>query len=239
MKKRFLLPISLVLFTGCKYAITNVVQKEVIKGPFYPVSNYMNEEMKEIPDKKFVMTCYVGEGISEYANKADYIVLATIISLDNADTKLPNGETSELGYTFGRMLIQKTYKGVLKKGEVLHYIKNGGVVTAAQIDEATPIEIKDARQNVQYQDMKQNSIYINTNNEDNISFEEGKTYLMDLKYVEDLERYHVIGHGLTTRETDITRMKMVRRIDDVDNFNVKNILTKRFEPINDVLTLYQ
>lgn len=223
-----------VLLCGCKVASEQRYQEPIKDEISYPATTYLNEEMKEIATQNFILI-EIGSGLETFVEQADYIVLASVISLDRADTVLADGTTSTLGYTFGKLLIQQTYKGEVLDEQVLDYVKEGGVMRAAQLDEVRCEGNKP--QNISTDDT---TTYINTTPLLNdIIFEEGKTYLMALSYYESTQSYHVDGYFFTTRETTLPPMKQVKKIDNVDQIQLKNNITGAYQTLNETLAEMQ
>ena len=229
MKRLMFILISIVL-CGCSSVHDEQdTEQAAIDEVSYPVSTYLNEEMKEIAKQNHVMI-EIAKKPQEFAAEADYIVLASVISLDHGETILPDGQPSQLGFTFGKMLIQATYKGESLTNDVVEYMKPGGVLLEEQIDEARPEEQRHAWER------SDSPRYVNTTTLScDVAFEEGKTYFMALCYNEAFDCYEVSGYGLLTREADIEQVQVVKPLNDIDGVKLKNIITRNEQSIEETL----
>lgn len=243
MKRLFLTVLSCLLLVGC--SASTGAQKHVNtdeKETSYPVSSYLNEnkEMKQVAESGGLGTAEVeGNTLEGWAEKADIIILGSIISLDCAETILGDGMQSEIGYTLGKLLVQDTYKGASLNGEVIQYVKTGGVISMAQHDAASMPEAVQKRERLREESgnvQDTSKIYMNTTLEQDIQLEEGKSYVLALHYVEELDKYLIIGFNTMSREVDLAKANNVRNIQiDTTSTKVKNNETGQYEILSDVL----
>lgn len=243
MKKMLTMMCVATILFGCTYNdknITNMYQgdEKSKDSPTYEVSTYMNEEMKDVEKQgSGGMASIIEKPLDEMAAEADAIVLATIVSLDKAVTILPDGSKFQMGLTFGKMLVQSTYKGETMDAKVINFSKQGGVITVAQFDEGSPVEAVEKRQRLRKEsgnDIDLSMTYMNMTLDRDITLEEGKTYLLAIKYVEELDCYNIIGMDIMSREVQLPQVQEVRSI-DVSDVKVKNNETGSFESIDNVL----
>ena len=187
----------------------------------YDTSTYITKEMKiAMHNNVYDFIKKEGQFITGMANTFDYVVLATVISNDKADTKLPSGHKNPIGYTFSSVLVQKTYKGKLLDNQVLQTIKEGGIFSVEEIF-GTVDDQKELGEG-----------YVNTTPENDVMLEEGKTYLLCLKYNSKEKKYEIIGRNVGIREAKIPKTRKVKKVDYKD-VKVKNNQANIFEPIEE------
>lgn len=128
MKKVLLTLLCSVLLMGCRANVQGNT-KSNNNEPSYPISRYLNDKMKEVAKQGSATKASIeGKTPAEWDTASDYVVLAIIISLDETVTVLSDGTQLMLGETFGKLLVQTTYKGEALDGKVLNYAKEGGVL---------------------------------------------------------------------------------------------------------------
>lgn len=247
MKKVYLAIIYSSLLLGCSINHSTLEdEKEVIKTEntelSFPVSSYLNEheDMRQVSENGGINTVEVEfSTMEEYAEKADMIILGSITSLDGAETILGENMQSVLGFTLGTLFVQETYKGNSRNGEIIKYLKNGGVISMAQQDAAYDLESFQKRGQIE-EDTKNyksvSDVYINTTLEQDIQVEEGKTYLLSLDYIEELDRYLMIGYNEMNREANLPKVQNVSCIDvDLSNIKLKSYEAAGYEDLTFVL----
>ena len=236
MKKTILILVALTLMVGCSGATSAQVENE--NAVTYTASTYITDEMYEQTKGKIYVNADIeGKTLSQWANdNAEYAVLATVISNDSAVTSLPSGMKDELGFTLGKILVQETYKGKNLDNQVLNTIKLGGIITQKQVDDVSDPEALSKREYLRNNNGGANpeETYINTTIEQDIMLEEGKTYFMLLHYVEEEQRYQIVGFNVGTREAQIPKPRSIKK-ENFDNVRVKNNETGKFESIENIL----
>lgn len=222
-----------ILLSACSTSYNQEYQELPKDEISYPVTTYLTDEMKDIAKRDYVFIDIM-YGQETFVANADYIVLASVISLDQAETVCKDGTKSQLGYTFGKMLIQRTYKGNTLDGQVVDYMKLGGVLSESQLDEAISEEQANCEGNKEGGD--DITVYVNTTALScDIALEEGKTYFMALSFLESMQCYEVTGFNFTTREASLPQTQMVKKIASFDHIQLKNNETGEYQTIDETL----
>ena len=161
----------------------------------------------------------------------------------------------QLGFTFSTILVQQTYKGEDMNGKTLKTLKQGGILTQAQIEQASDPEAVKKHEYLRKKNGGEDpaNIYVNTNLENDVMLEEGKTYqtcsqmgdtiadndkfFFKLNYVKEEDRYEILGLNNCTREAQIPQTRTIRQRDfKKDEIKLKNYDTQVFESLDSVLS---
>lgn len=183
----------------------------------YLTSTYINEEMKQALPLESLQTTNEMEqsSIDKQQLDFDYLVLATIISNDEATKKIGH-KTASRGYTRSTILIQETYKGKNLNNTVQQVYKEGGIFLAKEMIQG------------------QQDGYVNTTAKDDLLLEEGKTYVLCLKQNDDETCFEVMGRKEGIKETNIPKTKVVKK-EDYSDITVKNHKTNDDEPVTSLI----
>lgn len=185
--------------------------------PTYETYNYLPEEVYnqiEVKDDYCLSTiCLASKpDLSVIEKEADVIAVVSIISLDGGDMNL----AFAIGATYGRLIINNVLKGKLNNGDIVEYIKAGGIFTEYEWNQAQPSTSKEKRKQAQeqagiYEDelQKSKNTYYPFHYPYDPLAEEGKVYLAYLKYNENLNKYEIIGSYLGFRELKIEKSNTV------------------------------
>ncbi len=184
--------IGLLSISGCMKATSENKQAE----------HHYYSYIDEIPKNKIlsgaIMIEYDGKDTPEYLrNKADYIVKATVQSIDDADMKY-----SIIGCTYGTISIDEVYYGDKISG-ILPFVKEGGIIKMEDWENAQPKEAQNKHRYLREQSQNDEEYpytYFDTITEENIYLEAGKTYLMYLTYHEEIDKYEILGLKNGARE---------------------------------------
>ena len=243
MKKTVCFILAVLILTGC----STVTEKESdskmgqnVSEKIYTASTYITEDMKKkAGDASSITAETINKTIGEWSEDADLVVLATVISIDEAKTVLASGIKDELGFTFSTILVQQTFKGKDMNGKTVKTLKQGGILTQAQIEQASDPEAVKKNDYLRKKNGGENTadVYVNTNLENDVMLEEGKTYLLLLNYVEEEDRYEILGLNNCTREAQIPQTRTIRqRSFKKDEIMLKNYETQEFESLDNVLS---
>lgn len=111
--------------------------------------------------------------IAEYST---YAVIADVVSIDGCSAY--NASTGKYGeiYTYGKLSVHECLMGDLNAGDVISFMKPGGVVTWDEYEKS----LHDAEKEKVNSDIKEIPKYVSYMVSDDIEIEEGKTYLIFL-----------------------------------------------------------
>lgn len=202
----------------------------------YEVSSYITDDVIANTQNCNVDLCLEKEYTPELiGNDADNIVLASVISLDGA-----NPAEGLFGITTGKLLINRTLKGNLQQGQVVEYMKNGGVMKMSDWEKTQPESANNKRQYLREQSGKNidlDNTYINISIADDIEIEEGYTYLIYLKKSGD--KYEIIGLDAGLRKVNVNYSSRVSAQNySIDTLKVMNNKTGEFESLQNYINTY-
>lgn len=246
MKKKYILILLILfgIFTGgivatIKHNDTNVEKKldNELSVTTYETSNYLSSDILKSANKSTAYIELAREYTPDYMlDISDAVVIASVISIDGADTKY----NQAVGYTYGTMVINNSIYGNLNQGTVINYMKSGGTMTLEEYDKYQLPEMKRKHQALRDQaGVDASKIYVNMHFENDPDIEEGKSYLCYLKYSESIGKYEIIGLGNGFRELDIPKSKSVNsRTINVKEHNILNNNTGEYESLNEYINKY-
>lgn len=204
----------------------------------YDITSYVTDEVRANTQVCSTELCLVEPLTPEKIGKdADAIVLATILSLDNAD---PNG--SIVGMTNGKLLVNTTLSGDIAQGQVVSYSKPGGIMKMSDWEETQPDAANLKRQYLREQNgvnVDLDNTYINMLISGDIEVEAGKDYLVYLKFIDD-NKYEIIGLGNGLRELNVEKSAKKAKAKSLDttSLKIKNNETGEFESLQDYINTY-
>ena len=207
MKTKGLLCMLMVVLVGC-VAVKKEVKIETKKKDTYSYIDHIPKD--DINTETYAMLCKENVSLACLKEHADAIVLATIDTIDHADMK-----HSYYGTTYGTFRVLKTLYGKIDQGKQLPYNKEGGIIKYEDWN-----SVQDVKLDSSYR-------YIRSCFDIDILLEVGKTYLMYVKYDEELHSYTIIGYGEGVREVKGTD------VNDVSSLQIKNNLTHVYESLED------
>lgn len=208
----------------------------------YTVSSYITADMQE--NLQILTTdLYLNhEYTPSYLNEiSDNIAIVKVISLDSASTEY----NQMVGMTYGKLLINTSIKGNLTSDTVIDYAKPGVIMSLAEWEKTQPVAANEKRKFVREQNgsnIDTSKIYVDLKIEDDISIEEGKTYLVYLKYSNSMKRYEIIGLENGLREVNIPKVEEKLFVTNLNTneLQIKNNHTNEYESlqkyINDNIT---
>ena len=202
----------------------------------YEVSTYITDDIISNTQNCKVDLCLNEEYTPELIGEdADDIVIASVISLDGAIA-----DEGLFGITTGKLLINTTIKGDLQQGQVIEYMKNGGVMKMSEWEATQPSSANSKRQYLREQsgnNINLDNTYINVSISDDIDIEEGYTYLIYLK--KNQEKYEIIGLDVGLRKVNVNYSSRLRTQNlDIDTLEVMNNKTGEFESLQNYINTY-
>jgi hypothetical protein len=226
--------VVVILFTGVFFGLPKSKEKTYDMEQAYEVSTYISDDIIANTQKCKVDLCLREEYTPENIGvDADDIVIASVISLDDADPT-----QGLFGVTEGKLLINTTLKGDLEQGQVIEYIKNGGVMKMSDWEATQPENANNKREYLRQQSgLNVDDMYINIIISDDIEIEEGYTYLVYLKENED--KYEIIGLDVGLRKVDIEYSSTISTQNlEIDTLRIMNNKTGEFESLENYINTY-
>lgn len=216
--------------------VSNLNDNKIDTTKEYEVTSYITQDVIDNMQDCSVDLCleegYTPENLKE---QADDIVIGSVISLDEGDP-----EVGLFGVTTGKLLINETLRGDLQKGQVIEYMKNGGVMNMAEWEDTQPINANLKRAYLRNQagvDIDLENTYINILISDDIEIEEGYTYLIYLK--ENNGKYEIIGLDIGLRKINVNYASKLRAQNyDMSTLQVMNNETGEFESLQEYINTY-
>ena len=216
--------------------VSNLNDNKIDTTKEYEVTSYITQDVIDNMQDCSVDLCleegYTPENLKE---QADDIVIGSVISLDEGDP-----EVGLFGVTTGKLLINETLRGELQKGQVIEYMKNGGVMNMAEWEDTQPVNANLKRAYLRNQagvDIDLENTYINILISDDIEIEEGYTYLIYLK--ENNGKYEIIGLDIGLRKINVNYASKLRAQNyDMSTLQVMNNKTGEFESLQEYINTY-
>lgn len=231
MKKRFCILICVIVIISIIGVVSTICLKNANE---YNVKSYITDDIRNNCKDLYADLClayeYTPQVVTSYA---DNIVLATVISIDSM-----NPSEGLFGTTNGKILIQESLKGNLEEGQVVQYLKNGGIMTMEDWEKNQPQASIDKRNYLRQQsNVEKSEEYVNICLSDDIEIHEGYTYLINLKKLDD--RYEMVGLGQGLREVNINYTSRVSYNGlDTNTLKIKNNKTNEFESLQLYINTY-
>lgn len=242
--KRSLIPISIVIII-CGLIVVLNNKKDIFKDDYskknddiktYETYNFLSSDIIKNAQNSSISPELQYEYTPEKMKEiADIIAVISVISVDYADTKIIIS-----GATYGKMVINNVLYGSIKSGEVINYIKPGGIMTLAEYEKNQPDGAKEKSEELWSENgIDATKIYVNFHFENDPIIEEGKTYLCYLKYNKNIDKYEVIGLGNGFRELNIAKNNVVTaKAYSLDNYQIKNNNTGEYESLKEYIEKY-
>ena len=216
--------------------VSNLNDNKIDTTKEYEVTSYITQDVIDNMQDCSVELCleegYTPENLKE---QADDIVIGSVISLDEGDP-----EVGLFGVTTGKLLINETLRGDLQKGQVIEYMKNGGVMNMAEWEDTQPVNANLKRAYLRNQagvDIDLENTYINILISDDIEIEEGYTYLIYLK--ENNGKYEIIGLDIGLRKINVNYASKLRAQNyDMSTLQVMNNERGEFESLQEYINTY-
>lgn len=249
----FVLIIAVIIILIIYFIMNNNTTKNVQTIPNYiHVSDLLEEASEnttktdELPNEIEIDSLFDyndEEALYEYT---DYIIVGKVESIDQQHWEADMKNT----VTLGTIKIQKSFKGNLKKGEEISFIRDGGLITMLEFEnslEERNIHMLENPSNMnenlskeekikkygldKYTEEEKNSTYVFDGYKGDIPIQNGVTYLIYLNYNEELKKYEIKYHQYGLREVDTSKI-----IFNYENAKVKNNNTGAYVKIKYVLS---
>ncbi len=227
MKKIWIVGCVVLFLTGCNNQKTTSMIKD--ENTYY---SYVDKISSDSIQKLDVSAELVNEYTPQYMKSiSDAIVIGRVDSVDSADMKY----NQVVGYTYGTMTIQNVLYGNMQVGDNIEYAKPGGIIQYTTWSKAQPVEDQEKRAYLLSKHEESIPEYVDILLENDIHIEAGKSYLMYVKYSEDLKKYEIVGLGNGLREIVGTTKSSMRNI---DGLKIKDNNTQTNESLSAYIDAY-
>ncbi len=210
-------------------------EKEILT---YRTSNHLSEDIRKNATDDVVSAVFTNQDISPTSiiNEVDLVSIVSVITVDGADTKYE----PSVGTTYGTLILNNILYGNAKQGEVIKYIKKGGIMSLEEWEKGQPEAARQKREEMRKENgIDASKIYYKLHFANDEIISEGKTYLAYLKYNKALEKYEIIGRENGLRELNVEKAKEVKTVEyNLQGYKIKNNITKEYEPLTDYITQY-
>ncbi len=228
MKKILTIISIMALLFGCAQNNDNTANNNVEK--VYKNAYLDYEDVDEISTDADIIGIDITNS-SKIFSAAKYVVVATVESIDGGSNRDLVDGGYVFPYTYGKLYIDKVYKGDIKEGSEVDYTRSGGIVSYRDWYNSLSQNEKEKH------DFLSNGLhseYVKTKLNDDIDIEAGKTYLM---YMEDgnlrsNDEYMIAAWQAGLRE--ISGMENAIS-DDYSSLKVLNNYTGQYELLSDVV----
>lgn len=191
-----------------------LLNKQKIEYKDNSIKNFENDSIRE--DIKLELN---EKPTLEYLNKhSEYVGVFKIISADGVEVDKENGN----GFTVGKMLVLKSFKGDLKEGDIVNYRNIGGVFEFEEYKKGFSKDKLERFKSRLKEANEKEPKYIETHYEMEKKAEIGKTYLMYLNKKNN--KYEVESYYFGIRE--------IKDSQDRRKEVIKNELLDEFSRIN-------
>lgn len=201
MNKKIILSLSLLAIVGITY--TGIKYYYNDSNNYEKINKLNNENSETIAENKNILfevisdldTIYDNSNVSELEARSDLIIIGKIKEIDGAinynETKKQYIKTSTIGTIKVKNIIKNN--DIVSKNDEIKFVRLGGTISVAEYEKSLePRQIVRQGLDKLTSKEKENS-YIKVSISGDIEPEKNKTYLMYLKYDEDLNRYAIIG----------------------------------------------
>ena len=214
MNKKIILSLSLLAIAGVAY--TGIKYYYNDSNNYVELNKSNNETMSEKKNILFEVvsdldTIYDNSNVSELEERSDLIIIGKIKEIDGAinynETKKQYIKTSTIGTIKVKNIIKSN--DIVSKNDEIKFVRLGGTISVAEYEKSLePRQIIRQGLDKLTTEEKENS-YIKVSISGDVEPEKSKTYLMYLKYDEDLNRYAVIGmeYGLKEYKESTKQVK--------------------------------
>lgn len=227
MKKTIALSLCSFALIGC-----------TIKGSEAPYT-YITEEMSEHAQHGVleVLSTTALDPCSLLELSSD-VAIVKIISVDHADMKY----AGFIPMTYGTMQIVIPFVGNKNTGDMVDYVKPGGMVSIAEYessDDHLSIAKRDALRKKAGLEIDKENTYYDILLGNDVEVIAGKTYLAYLDYHKESNEYEVVGLGNGFREINMSIKEDAIDIPfDSSSLQIRNNTTGEFESLQQYIDTY-
>lgn len=226
MKKIWIVGCVVLFLTGCSQKTTSIIKDE---NTYY---SYVDKISSDNIQKLDVSAELVNEYTPQYMKSiSDAVVIGRVDSIDSADMEY----NQVVGYTYGTITIQNVLYGNMQIEDKIEYAKPGGIIQYTAWSKAQPVEDQEKRAYLSNKNNESVPEYVDILLENDIHIEAGKSYLMYVKYSQDMKKYEIVGLGNGLREIEGTTKSNMRNIDDL---MIKNNNTQANESLTSYVDAY-
>lgn len=176
------------------------------------------------------------------AENSDFIIIGTVKNIDGAINYNAKENIYTMTQTIGEVEINKIIKGNIQESTI-PFIRLGGTIKFSEYEKSLLESQKNKLELVKtLTEEEKETKYVVDEIADDISIENGKTYLMYLKYDSDYDRYGIVYVGQGLREVQTTNNAKVKSsttmkltTEDTHEIKVKNNDTGEYESLSDVV----
>lgn len=138
---------------------------------------------------------YDNANTEELEERSDFIIIGNVKQIDDVINYSPEINEYIMTSTIGTITVRNVIKsnGFISENDEIPFIRVGGTIRVSEYEKSlTPRQVIRQGLDQMTQQEKENS-YIKFSYEDDIDIENGKSYLIYLKYEQKLDRYRIIG----------------------------------------------
>ncbi|MBO5141782.1 MAG: hypothetical protein J6C46_02075 [Clostridia bacterium] len=163
-----------------------------------------NENIMEINSKCLLAKDY--KKIETLEEEADLIVVAELEEIEGCTNYNEKAKEYMMIHTLGTLRINEVIKGNVEENEVIPFINGGGTISYAEYEKGLLPAQKEKNGNVfkTFSTREKANFQVKQKIGNNIEIEDGKQYLMFLRYDEQFDRYATVGLGYGIREYNET-----------------------------------
>lgn len=241
----FLIVIFIISLIGIYYLISHSSKNESFQLGNINSNNLFKIIPIENVDESKIAFKYSSEGMFDIdmsnnetiANKAEYIIIGKVESIDGVVNYNPSSNHYVMARTIGNINVLQVLKGNIEETEI-PFIRLGGTLPISEFEKSLYDEqITKMNLDQMTQEYKENT-YVSEETSGDIKIETDKTYLMYLNYSQDYERYNIKFMEYGLREiSDENILNSVNTFDtnQYTTIKVKNNKTGEYETLDSIL----
>lgn len=167
-----------------------------------PIGNVTDEQIAITGNSETLIDSDINPANStSIANDAEVIIIGTVKSIDGTVNYNPVAETYVFPRTVGQVTVNKVIKGNLNYNEI-PFMKSGGILPVSEYEKSLR-ESEISKMGLdKISEEEKKTTYVKEVMSDDIEIQEGKTYLMYLKYNQDYGCYIISYQKYGLREVD-------------------------------------
>lgn len=259
MNKKVIIIFSIILLTFIGLLVwrlqsnenSNTNNDDITLGEEKNENSDMTEQVSIAENKDIVLSqeselnYAINIGDSSVRNEnSEYIIIGTIESVDGGINYNPAKEKYTNIQTIGTLRVDKVLKGNIQE-TTIPFIRLGGTISLPEylngLTDAQRAKVEELDNINKLSDTEKENKYVSYSVTGDITVENGKTYLMYLRYNEDYDRFGIVFIGQGLREVQVISSNSdeasLQSMDLEENQNilVKNNYTGEYESLADVI----